>query len=336
MKPNEQVERDITVARLRDDYKHLRARYKALIGTVSIVERERDAFRQLSAHTLSHRITPTLSKNTGEATAVVIASDWHVEERVNPDTVNGKNKFNLEIAKQRAAEFFMNAVKLLNKEKTSIAIPQLILHLGGDFFSSNLHEELMETCDLRPIQAAMLAKELIASGIKYLCKNFAGNIIVVCSAGNHSRVTKRIHIANEMGNSLEYMLYHTLAHDFAQKKNLKFIIEEGHHVYMQVYDMNIRFMHGHAVRYQGGIGGLTIPMNKAIAQWDKTIRADLTCCGHWHSQLDGGNFLVNGSLIGYNAFALFIKAPYETPRQLFFLIDKKRGKTTVAPILFSV
>lgn len=49
---------------------------------------------------------------------------------------------------------------------------------------------------------------------------------------------------------------------------------------------------------------------------------------------DAGNWLLNGSLIGYNAFAISIKAPYETPKQTFFLISKKRGKSGVFPILF--
>jgi len=43
--------------------------------------------------------------------------------------------------------------------------------------------------------------------------------------------------------------------------------------------------------------------------------------------------LVNGSLIGYNSFALSIKASAERPQQMFALIDKVRGKTLVAPIL---
>jgi len=51
-----------------------------------------------------------------------------------------------------------------------------------------------------------------------------------------------------------------------------------------------------------------------------------------HQFKDGGNFICNGSLIGYNAFALSIKADYEKPKQAFFLVDKKRGKSIVAPI----
>jgi hypothetical protein len=104
------------------------------------------------------------------------------------------------------------------------------------------------------------------------------------------------------------------------------------HSYLQVYDTTIRFQHGHAIKYGGGVGGIYIPVNKAIAQWNKARHADLDVFGHFHQQRDGGNFVVNGSLIGYNAFAMSIKADYEQPKQALFLMDKKRGRTCLWPL----
>lgn len=129
-------------------------------------------------------------------------------------------------------------------------------------------------------------------------------------------------------------MYHNLAHHFEDEPRVKFIIEEGYNTYIDVYGFTLRFHHGHSVRYYGGVGGLYIPMNKAIAQWDKAVPADYSFAGHFHQMKDGGNFMVNGSMIGYNAFAMSIKADYESPRQAFLLIDKLRGKTVTCPILF--
>jgi hypothetical protein len=128
-------------------------------------------------------------------------------------------------------------------------------------------------------------------------------------------------------------MYHAMANYFKDEPRVTMLIPEGAHSYVNVYGYVIRFLHGHDVKYGGGVGGLTIPLNKSIAQWDKAKKANLTCLGHFHQRFDGGNFLVNGSLIGYNAFALSIKASAEEPAQAFALIDKKRGKTLVCPIL---
>jgi hypothetical protein len=79
---------------------------------------------------------------------------------------------------------------------------------------------------------------------------------------------------------------------------------------------------------------MTIPIRKKISAWDKAMRADLTVMGHFHQLMDGGDFLVNGSLIGYNEFAQAIGASPEEPRQAFFLVHARNGgqKSLTAPI----
>jgi hypothetical protein len=82
------------------------------------------------------------------------------------------------------------------------------------------------------------------------------------------------------------------------------------------------------------VGGMTIAMMKAIAQWNRGRSADIYCCGQFHQVFDGCNFVVNGSMIGYNAFALAIKAAYERPAQLMFAEHSKLGKYMIRQIYF--
>jgi hypothetical protein len=133
------------------------------------------------------------------------------------------------------------------------------------------------------------------------------------------------------------MFYHLRSYYKTNPRLKWYFNEESYLQYTELFDggYTICFQHGHAVQYGGGVGGLTIPLNKAIAQWQKLKRADLYCLGHWHQFFDGGNFIVNGSLIGYNSYAMFIKAGYEPPKQAFFTINKKwMTKTATYPILF--
>lgn len=280
-------------------------------------------------------IEKKVSSNDSEAVAVILASDFHLEEIVKPETVNGLNKFNLQIAEERSRQFFQNAQKLLVKEQQNAKIDTLILALLGDFISSNIHEELLENCSLRPIEAIIFAENLLIGGIQFLLDNTNVNIIIPCHVGNHTRITKKIHISTEKGNSLETFMYHHIRNFFKDNPRVTFMISDGYLSYLSVFNnFTIRFHHGHAVKYGGGVGGLTIPVNKAIAQWQKLKHADLDCFGHFHQFFDGGNFICNGSLIGYNSFAVMIKGGFERPKQAFFLIDKNRGKTVVCPITF--
>jgi hypothetical protein len=110
-------------------------------------------------------------------------------------------------------------------------------------------------------------------------------------------------------------------------------IGESYHNIVELYGKTLRFHHGDGLKYQGGIGGLTVPVEKAIASWNKSpIKADLDCFGHWHSQMQNPKFCANGSLIGFNAYAIAIKAAFEPPQQTFFLFDKQRGRTVTTPI----
>ncbi len=166
-----------------------------------------------------------------------------------------------------------------------------------------------------------------------------GTIIVrrngIVSFTGNSRNSEKRKISTENKNSYEYLMYHMLRRHFNENERVNFIIDDGYLTYIDIYDYKIRFHHGHAMNYGGGVGGVTIPVAKAIAQWDKETKAYLDIFGHFHTlMMDTGTskFVLNGSLVGYSPFALRIKAPFEQPKQAFILIDKQRGKTISAPI----
>jgi hypothetical protein len=174
----------------------------------------------------------------------------------------------------------------------------------------------------------------IASGIEYILKNTDLHLIIPTASGNHGRITKKTHFSTEAGNSLEYLMYHNLANHFAGEPRVDFVISRSYLTYVDVHGFIVRFHHGHAIKFSGGIGGISIPTYKAISQWDKSRQVQLDCFGHMHQLRDGGKFICNGSLVGYNDFAVRIKADYERPKQAFFLIDHKRKEKTVCCPIF--
>ncbi|MFA5831250.1 MAG: hypothetical protein WC878_05465 [Candidatus Paceibacterota bacterium] len=328
----EEIAEDRNVRKAKAEESDLKKKYKALQEQVELLEKENAVMRKLDENHSTHVIVPSNSLGVSEATAMAILSDWHCEELVRAETVNGKNFFNLERAKKRADRCFQKIVSLTRKEQQDVTINNMVIGLLGDFISGNIHEELLENCQLRPMEAILFAQGLLESGIIFLLEETKLNLTFICHVGNHTRITKKVHISTEQGNSLESLLYSSLRQRFASEPRVKFIIAEGYHSYFDVYGTKIRFHHGHSLRYQGGVGGLTIPVNKAIAQWNKIIPVDLDIFGHWHTYMHMKNFVANGSLIGYNGFALSIKADFDVPKQAFFLIDKKLGPSIFAPI----
>jgi hypothetical protein len=282
-------------------------------------------------------IQPKAPSGGSEAVAFMVASDWHCEERVLPGDVGEKNEFNLSICESRANKFFQGGHRLWSIMNRDTQIKTIVLAVLGDLISNTLHEDQAESNTLLPADAIYKAQNLLFNGIHFLLKNTDADIVVVCHSGNHGRMTKKQRHTTEAGNSLEQFMYYNLRDLFRGEKRVKFQIATGYHSYMTLWSQyRLRFHHGHSIRYGGGVGGIYIPVNKSINQWNKANNVDLDVFGHFHTYIDAGNFVANGSLIGYNSYAVSIKADFERPQQAFFLVSKKYlAKTMATPIFVS-
>lgn len=307
---------------------------------VQALEEQVNAIKKLARPAPTHIIKPHVGGRGGEATAIVVASDWHIEETVSPDSVNGSNGYTFEIAKQRADEFFKMALHLRNLEAKNSPVPNMVIALLGDFITGNLHQwhGTPSNCSMQPVEAAYEAHGLIQSGIDFLLKESDLNLTLVCHAGNHARITaKSPDSETEMGNSLEFFIYGFLAKHYADNPRVKVIISKSYASRLQIYGTVLRFHHGHRVKYGGGIGGLAVPASKFTLRKNTHWQADYDVFGHHHQKQLGPRFICNGSMIGYNAYASDGAFEYERPSQTYFLINR-RWKEIIdyRPILFSV
>jgi hypothetical protein len=270
-----------------------------------------------------------------DAVACAIASDWHVEEEVVPAAVHGLNEYNLDVARRRSEFFFKNWLRLTDIMARETKIKTMFLAGLGDFFSGWIHPELLAANLLAPGAAARFCKGLFISGIEYLLKNSDYRLEGVLIPGNHGRMTDQVHHSDPTGTSLETVMYDGICDRFHANPRVNLEVSEHAMRYRQFFErFNMRMIHGYEVKFGGGVGGITIPIKKALAQWNGAVKADLTVMGHFHQLHDGGDFLANGSLIGYNTYAQAIKAQYEEPRQAFFMIHARNGgqKSVTAPI----
>jgi hypothetical protein len=306
------------------------------VKKITALESEKEAILNLRERTPQlFDIAPQQPSGTSESVAFMIMSDWHSEEEVLPGQVGGLNAHNLEIGDERAKTAWRGCQRFYDIFSRDTNISTLVIGLLGDFITNSIHEDGAESNLLPPSDAIYRVQNMILSGLRFLLDNTKANLHIVCHSGNHGRTTKEQRIATETGNSLEQYMYYNIRDLLVNEPRVKFQIAEGYHSYVSLFDGKyvVRMHHGHGMNFGGGVGGITIPVNKAIAQWNKGVKANLDVFGHFHTRLDGGNFVANGSLIGYNAYALRIKADYEKPSQTFFMVNKKfLSKSVVTPI----
>lgn len=276
------------------------------------------------------------SSGDSEATAVVLASDWHVEQLVDGRKLAYPNNYNLAIAKARAEEFFQATVKLLKKEKAHQKIDTLVLAMLGDFITGNIHLSSLPSLQLGVAESCFLVEELFIRGIQYILDNTDVKIICPTACGNHSRITEKVWLSSEQDNSVETIIYYHIKEHFKNEKRFELIMPYGPDTFLDIYGMTIAFCHGHiGYRYQGGVGGLYVPIRRKIMSKFNKRQIYLVCMGHFHTYIQDSMFLVNGSQIGYDDYANAYGLDYDIPKQTFFLIDRKRQcRTVTVPIIY--
>lgn len=273
-----------------------------------------------------------------EGCAVLLYSDIHPEEIVDPSKVSGLNEFSPDIARERVGRLVEGVRWALEtvragKGKGGYHVREFFLALLGDLISNSIHEDLSESNALGPADAVNFVFELIQTVIDALLQDKQlERIMVPCCLGNHDRMTRLNRHQTKAETSLATIIYYNLKRMYRNEPRVQFDIARGNMLYSEVYGKKVRWTHGDDIRYSGGVGGLTIPMRKAIDSWNRSVDAALTCCGHWHQVLNHSDFVVNGSVIGYTAYAQAIKARFEPAQQAFFIIDPEHGKRFFTPI----
>lgn len=270
-----------------------------------------------------------------EATFVAVASDWHVGELVEPSKVQGLNRYNPRIAEFRSARFFAAIEELIRgHQKTRFNIRNLVIVLNGDMITGWIHEELMNSNPSGPIRESLAFESMFSAGLKFLGEHLDGvKISVVCQIGNHGRFTPKTMVSMAAHCSFEWLSYHHLA---ARHPECKWQIEDGRHSIASIYGLRLHVHHGDTVKSGGGVGGILVPINRAVLNWHSKYQAHHTIIGHFHQLMQTPKVTVNGCLIGYGSYADSLPSAMPEPaQQASFLIDAKRGICQSTPLWVS-
>jgi hypothetical protein len=266
-------------------------------------------------------------KEQGSRYAVALFSDAHIEETVNPSSVLGMNEYNISIAEKRIQAYFQNLCECLKEDK----VDDLIFASLGDTISGYIHDELAQCNELSPLEATYKAQSLIYSGLKYLCEETNLNSIkFIGIVGNHSRTTKKIQHANGFKMSYEWLMYQNIK-KFCEMEGLpiEFCIPESEVAIVNSPDGQ-KFIFAHGFQIKGGgngtVCGIYPSLNRLALKWGKTFGQDKIYIGHFHQCVSIANAVVNGSIIGFNTFALTNGCSYEEPCQMYEVYDTNIGQ----------
>lgn len=270
------------------------------------------------------------------AIAVSVLSDLHLDEVVFPAQVEYVNAYNRSIQEKRFHNYFQNLLKLSRNHINGIDYDGIVVMLGGDTFSGNIHEELQITNEAPILETLLHWIGPFCAGLKLLADDF-GKVYCPAVVGNHGRLTRKPVAKNRVMDNYDWLFYQILKLALKDDERITFGISHSADIAFSVYDTNILLTHGDQFRGGGGIAGLLSPLMIGDHRKRKRQAAigkpyDYMVMGHWHQLANFKGVIVNGSLKGYDEYAFISNFDFEKPQQAFFLIQPHHGKTLDAPV----
>lgn len=268
------------------------------------------------------------------ATLVTILSDTHFDEVVNPSEIHGRNAYSRDIAEMRLERYFEQVVRLPRDYLTGMTYAGVVLCLGGDLISGDIHDELMQTNEAETLSTVLHWSERIAAGIELLASEF-GHVHVPVVVGNHGRRSRKPKAKGRARDNYDWLIGQLVARHFDSDDRVTFDIPDGTDCLVAVHDSTFLLTHGDQVSGGGGIGGHWPPLMRLIAKKRTRYQFDSLLCGHWHSLIMSPNqgLVVNGTLKGEDEYSAVMGFAPEPPQQALFTVAPGHGATFSAPIL---
>lgn len=340
------AKRNITIAAKRDplaaantEIRELKAKLKtvhAINETADSVRQEVYALADINPNPPKWTVKPAGKAGHGSI-PFAFWSDWHYGERVSLQETGGVNEFNNTIAKlrvKRLVEGTINLAKGFAFKNGSPPPEGIVVALGGDMISGDIHEELAETNEGTPLQGVQDCLDMLIWSIEKLKKEF-GKVFLPCVVGNHGRTTKKQRAKQAVFLSYEWNLYCMLERYFKNDKDITFFVPGETDAHFRVAGHSFLLTHGNAIGVKGGDG--IIGALGPIARGSVKIRNseykighdfDYLLMGHYHQELWLPRTIVNNSLKGYDEYArLFLRADPTRPSQCLWFVHPEHGIT---------
>jgi hypothetical protein len=272
------------------------------------------------------RIEP--GKDGKAETVILLLSDLHFGEFVNPENLDGINSFDPAIATARLTRVFQTAASLLTTHWAGPPPARLIIGLLGDLVSGMLHFENVREDKLRPIESVRALSGILAAGIDLLLDTVECPVDVISVVGNHGRGS----MTKPEASSVAVESYDTLVSDFLEmhyrgNKRVTFYVPPGADALMSIYGYRFLFTHGDRMGTGGGKGfvGAELPILRGFQKvhMDYAMAGTIlhhVFCGHYHTAVSAALGTANGCLPGVNEYSRANRLRPAPPAQAFITV----------------
>lgn len=266
---------------------------------------------------------------------VLMVSDIHYGENVNPEEVPDGNCYSPKVANARWDRLIRGTLEKA-KGKTGIVVCFL-----GDDVSGDIHDELKETNLKTPIDACM---EVAGQKVKML-KAFEeqyGKVWVISVMGNHGRTNKKPQSKGIAEHNYDSLIAAMVKAQFKGDNKISFYAPKSGEAYFDLCGYHFLATHGDRIGSRGGQGFIGCSATIARGQ-HKTRQAyaqiglpiDWLLIGHFHTPMLLEHTIANGTTVGYSQYARDLRLEPSYPSQTLFFVNEIDGVNEISRIYVS-
>jgi hypothetical protein len=270
-------------------------------------------------------------------------SDLHYGETVNPAQVFQSNKFNANIAIERVKRTIDTTEHLTFGILKDPVFPGIVLILGGDNINGVLRDEALANNDRQIMSQAIEVADLLHSSILKLIRIY-GRVMVFGVPGNHGRNTRKPWASFYAETNFDWLVYCMLERFFKQEiaaGKVAFKTPPARDITFKIAGRAFRLTHGDQFRGGDSIIGPLGPIirgnNKkqamALSLPTEDEEYQTLLVAHFHSLYMTPKLIINGSIKGYDEYAMSCNFGWEPPQQALFFTHEKYGVNHYMPVL---
>jgi hypothetical protein len=265
-------------------------------------------------------------KKKQDEQVVMMLSDLHAGEVIDPFEMEGMGEYNFDIFCKRLFFLCEKTIEVTENQRDISNIDKLWVDVLGDVVHGMLHQAELNEFSMVPLtlNVALVLSQAIAMMVPHF-----NEIEVTGVVGNHGRFEKKPP-SKRIYNNWDYVVYQQLALMLKDYKNIKFNIPQSPSCIVNRMGKSFLLMHGDAIR--GGFAGIPVyGMYRAFNNQQDIRRTrggfDYMEMGHFHQELmlKDGRMLVNGSMVGNSQYNLHKLHAVAEASQKIFGINSKYG-----------
>jgi len=248
--------------------------------------------------------------------------------------VQGLNRYDESVYKERSDRWLNRVVRFREQDKNSLGLNTLVIYYLGDIVTGeSIYRGQPFSITLNLVDQVFYALQVEGEKIHTLAEIFP-EVYIYCVLGNHGGLNKALH---HKKTNFDYIFYRVLAMLFQNTKNVHVYVSESPSMLLERGNFRILLNHGDNARGWMGIPyyGVDRTFRRYANLYNMIIHYEMIAHHHTPAKL-GDHVFMNGSYLGGSDLSINRMTLASLPSQKIFYFHPRYGVNRESDLILAI